>query len=375
MRSSTLRSAAVALLFIVLTIAMTWPQAASMGTRVYDADDPLLSIWRISWIAHIVPIDPLNLFNGNIFYPEKRTLAYTDSVLLQGAAGAPLIWSGVSRVTTYNVLLLLSMALSGWAMWRYALYLTADHGAAILAGIIFAFVPFRFDHYHHLELQATIFLPLTLMLLDRAIDSGSKRDAWLTMAAFVAQLYSCIYYSVFLATALIPIGAIRLALATREQRMAFAKAMWLPLLAALIAAAPYAIAYGANRINLGERLDRDVMLYSASLRNYIATPEWNVVHGGPAHDRQAPRDLDRARRHRLHHFARLALAVLRAVARGDLSVSRTARAGARIDPAVSRHRGPGGIRLEPLDARSPATRASGRDHRDGPFPVARVSQP
>jgi len=279
-RSSTLRSAAVALLFIVLTIAMTWPQAASMGTRVYDADDPLLSIWRISWIAHIVPIDPLNLFNGNIFYPEKRTLAYTDSVLLQGAAGAPLIWSGVSRVTTYNVLLLLSMALSGWAMWRYALYLTADHGAAIVAGIIFAFVPFRFDHYHHLELQATIFLPLTLMLLDRTIDSGSKRDAWLTMAAFVAQVYSCIYYSVFLATALIPIGAIRLALATREQRAAFAKAMWLPLLAALIAAAPYAIAYGANRINLGERLDRDVLLYSASLRNYIATPEWNVIHGG-----------------------------------------------------------------------------------------------
>jgi hypothetical protein len=221
-RASTLRSAAVALLFIVLTIAMTWPQAASMGTRVYDADDPLLSIWRISWIAHIVPIDPLNLFNGNIFYPEKRTLAYTDSVLLQGAAGAPLIWSGVSRVTTYNVLLLLSMALSGWAMWRYALYLTADHGAAIVAGIIFAFVPFRFDHYHHLELQATIFLPLTLMQLDRALDSGSKRDVWLTMAAFDAQVYSCFYYTVFLETSLIPIGAIRLAMATREDLVAFA---------------------------------------------------------------------------------------------------------------------------------------------------------
>ena len=136
-----------------------------MGTRVYDSDDPLLSIWRISWIAHILPIDPRKSSTATFSIPEKRTLAYTDSVLLQGAAGAPLIWSGVSRVTTYNVVLLLSIALSGWAMWRYALHLTGETGPPIVAGIIFAFVPYRFDHYHHLELQATIFLPLTLLLL------------------------------------------------------------------------------------------------------------------------------------------------------------------------------------------------------------------
>src|SRR5215211_2395986 len=128
-----------------MTIMMTWPQAMHLGTQVYNADDPLLSIWRVSWIAHILPLNPLDVFNGNIFYPEKRTLAYTDAVLLQGFAGAPLIWLGVSRITTYNVLLLLSMALSGWAMWRYALHLTGNFSAAILAGIVFAFVPFRFD--------------------------------------------------------------------------------------------------------------------------------------------------------------------------------------------------------------------------------------
>ncbi len=162
-------AAAVAVLFIALTIAMTWPQVSSLRTRVHNSDDPLLSIWRVSWIAHILPRSPLDIFNGNIFYPEKRTLAYTDAVLLQGAAGAPLIWSGVSQVTTYNVLLLLSIALSGWAMWRYALHLTGHFSAAVLAGIVFAFVPYRFDHYHHLELQATVFLPLTLLYFDRAM--------------------------------------------------------------------------------------------------------------------------------------------------------------------------------------------------------------
>jgi hypothetical protein len=198
-----IRGGAVALVFVALTAAMTWPQAANLSTHVYDSDDPLLSIWRVSWIAHILPIAPADLLNGNIFHPEKRTLAYSDSVLLEGLAGAPLIWSGVSQVTTYNLLLLMSMALSGWAMWRYALYLTGHSEAAMLAGIVFAFVPYRFDHFHHLELQATIFLPLTLLYFERTFDSGSRRDAWLLAASYVAQVYSCIYYSIFLVTVLV----------------------------------------------------------------------------------------------------------------------------------------------------------------------------
>ena len=277
--SARARSLCIALLFVGLTIAMTWPQARHLGTRVHDGDDPLLSIWRVSWIAHIVPTDPLNLFNGNIFHPERRTLAYTDSVLLQGAAGAPLIWAGVSRVTTYNLLLLMSMALSGWAMWRYALHLTDHPSAAILAGIVFAFVPYRFDHYHHLELQATFFLPLTLLHFDRAVTTGSRREAWLTLAMFVGQVYSCIYYSVFLATALIPLAAWRLWTSPSNTRAAVVQAFVPPVFVALIACAPYAIAYSLNRESLGERLDRDVLLYSASLRNYLATPEFNVIHG------------------------------------------------------------------------------------------------
>ena len=273
------RGAAVLLLFVVLTAVMTWPQVAALGTKVYDSDDPLLSIWRISWIAHILPTNPGELLNGNIFHPELRTLAYTDSVLLEGLAAAPLIWLGVSRVTTYNVVLLLSIALSGWAMYRYALYMTGHHWGAVLAGITFAFVPFRFDHLHHLELQATIFLPLTLLYFERALDTTSRRDVWLMAGSFVAQVYSCIYYSVFLATALLPIAAVRIWLLPPEKRIALLRLMAPAALVALAVVAPYGYAYTLNRATLGERLDRDILLYSAIWPNYLATTPENVVHG------------------------------------------------------------------------------------------------
>jgi hypothetical protein len=259
---------------------MTWPQVRHLGTQVYDNDDPLLSIWRISWIAHILPQRPADLFNGNIFHPEPRTLAYSDATLLQGLAGAPLIWAGVSQVTTYNLLLLMSIALSGWAMWCYARHLTGSAAAALLAGIIFAFVPYRFDHYHHLELQAAFFLPLTLLFFERAIASGSRRDAWLMLAAFVGQVYSCIYYAVFLATALVPIAAVRVWLAVPATRTAFLRAAGPAMVVSTIVVLPYLYAYGLNRQTLGDRLDRDVQLYSATWVNYLATTDANLLNGG-----------------------------------------------------------------------------------------------
>src|SRR5262245_34157478 len=123
---------------------MTWPQASRLETHVADSDDPLLSMWRISWIAHALAERPADLFNGNIFYPEPRTLAYTDSVILQGLVAAPLIWSGIPTVKVYNLLLLGSVWLSAAAMWLYARRLTGSATAAFLAGIVFGFVPFRF---------------------------------------------------------------------------------------------------------------------------------------------------------------------------------------------------------------------------------------
>ena len=222
------------LLFVVLSVLMTWPQARLIATHLPDSHDPLLSIWRIAWIAHILPTAPADLMNGNIFYPEPRTLAYTDSVLLQGLAAAPLIWAGLTPMVTYTLLILASIALSGWTMFLYARHLTNRVSAALLAGIVFAFVPFRFDHLQHLELQATMFLPLALLWVDRALETGSRRNVWLAVAAVVGGLVVL----------------------------------------------PYLAVYVLNRSSLGDRTSSDVLAYSATLWNYLSTPNHNVVHGG-----------------------------------------------------------------------------------------------
>ena len=293
----------ILLLFAVLTIAMTWPQAWRLGTHVGDSDDPLLSIWRLSWIAHSIGTAPSQWMDGNIFHPERRTLAYTDAVPLQGVVASLFILSGASPVTVYNLLLLGSIALSGAAAWLLARRFTGSGHAAVLAGIVFAFVPFRFDHYMHLELHATVFVPLALWWLDRAIASGSWRDVAGFAGCVVLQTFSGVYYTVFLVTALAIALPLRVGDVSREQRRPLLLRLAVLAVAAAVLVAPYMLIYVNNRDVVGERDLKEVLLYSATWQNYFATTESNFLHGWWSHT------LGRGERRLFPGFVAIALAL------------------------------------------------------------------
>ena len=112
----------VGLGFTVLTIVLTYPQTLYLTSHVPGHFDSLFSVWRLAWVAHQIVADPLRLFDANIFFPERTTLAYSDAMLLPGVALAPLAWLGVSPVAIYNFAVLASFVCSATAAaalgWR-----------------------------------------------------------------------------------------------------------------------------------------------------------------------------------------------------------------------------------------------------------------
>ena len=179
--------------FAVLTAVMTYPQVRLMTDGVsLNQGDPLFSTWRLAWVAHQLPRDPLNLFNANIFYPERGTLALSDAMLVPALMAAPLLWAGVPKLVVYNIMLLSGFALSGAAMFLLVRSLTGRSGAALIAGFTFAFLPFRDMHYAHLELQIAQWMPLCLWALHRTVTHGRIRDGLLTGLFLALQcLSSC----------------------------------------------------------------------------------------------------------------------------------------------------------------------------------------
>ena len=267
-------------LFAALTVVMTYPQVHGMGTHVAVNDgDPLFSVWRLAWVAHQLPRDPLNLFNANIFHPEPLTLALSDSMLVPALMTAPLLWLGVSQLVAYNLVFLASFALSGAAMFLLVRSLTGHSGAAVVAGFIFAFLPYRYMHYPHLELQVSQWMPLCLWALHRTIRSGRVRDGLLTGLFLALQALSSLYYGIFLATFMVPVAAALLI----GQRASSIKASIRSLAAGGVLAAvlivPVILPYLAVRHNVGERTVEEITFYSATAQNYLAAHPQNVVFG------------------------------------------------------------------------------------------------
>jgi len=101
-------------LFLVLTLFMTYPLILNMGSGIKDKGDPLLSSWIMAWNVHkITSLDIQNIFNGNIFYPNKKTIAYSEFLLTQSLISLPALLASKNPIFAQNFVILFSFLTSG----------------------------------------------------------------------------------------------------------------------------------------------------------------------------------------------------------------------------------------------------------------------
>jgi hypothetical protein len=139
-------------IFVLAAVLHTWPLAARPGwwSRIDNADTAL-NAWAIAWVGMAIVRAPTALFEGNIFYPEPRTLAFSEIMLPQALLGAPLTWAGTDPILVYNLLAMAGFALSGFAMAWLVSRWTGDRAAGIVAGLAYAFNAHTLVRFSHLQ--------------------------------------------------------------------------------------------------------------------------------------------------------------------------------------------------------------------------------
>ncbi len=273
------RFARIVALFALLAVVMTWPQALRLANSAEDHQDVYFNMWRFGWAAHALTTAPSRFFDGNIFYPERRTLTLSDAMPIESVLAAPMLWAGLPPVLVHNVMLLGGIVLSAAGIFVLAQSLTGSTGAAIAAGIIFGFAPYRFDHYMHMELQWTVWVPWAFWAALRAIDTGRVRYG-VAAGVFVALQFLCsIYYGVFLATLLGLTGLLLLAGLRGQQFSKGLAALAMGGVLSIALAAPYGSVYFATRDRVGERSPNEIAMFSAHGHSYTAATPGNFLYG------------------------------------------------------------------------------------------------
>lgn len=247
----------------------TWPLASAPGTwgRVDNADTAL-NAWIVAWVGMTFPRDPLHLFDANIFYPEPRTLAFSEVMLPQALMGAPLTWAGTDPVLVYNLLVMAGFALSGLAMAWVVSRWTGDRLAGIVAGLAYAFNAHTLVRFGHLQALHVQYLPLALLCLDRLLEAPRPRWVLLLAGACVVQALTSNYLLVMTALAMVAASLVRPE-AWKPRRLAALGAAGLVSAAAL---APFLYPYWRAHRDQGlVRTFEDVAMYSATWSDWLST--------------------------------------------------------------------------------------------------------
>ena len=276
-----LRRVCIAALFTLLTVVMTWPMARVLGSRSVEHHDVFFNVWRLAWVQHALAT-PSTLFDGNQFYPEQQVLAYSDAMLVEGLIAAPLFAAGLRPLLVHNLMLLGALAASGVGMFTLARHLSRSTGAAIVAGLVFAFAPYRFGHIMHMELQWTMWIPWAFWAMERTLDTGRLRFGLLTGAFLALQIGSSIYYGIFLAILLTVAGAVQLVRAAPSQRLKTIGVFAAGALVAASVAVPYSKPYREATGRVGLRSIPEILMHSAKPSDYLRVSEGNFLYG-PAH--------------------------------------------------------------------------------------------
>jgi hypothetical protein len=198
-RYRVLRSPAfICALYGLLALVSTHPLWRHLTTAVpSDIGDPLLNTWILAWDGHALLSDPAHLFDANIFFPLKDTLAYSEHLLGTALPMLPILLVSGEPVLAYNVAFLMSFMLSGFSLYLLALRYTEDRLAAFLAGLAFAFAPYHLSLIGHLSLLTVQWLPLTLLYLDTFMSTVSRRSLALFAFFFICQATTSWHLAVF----------------------------------------------------------------------------------------------------------------------------------------------------------------------------------
>jgi hypothetical protein len=189
---------------LVITLFFFWPLIMHVGTYS-EGGDAMFNAWTLARDQHCILREGCPSYvNGNIYFPHKDTMLYSETQLSAGFLSLPLYFIDQNPIFSYNVMTILSFLLAGWFMYLLVKRLSKGNEVmSIFAGLIFEFAPNKMSSISHLQNLSILYLPLIFLLMLNYIDS--KRKKWLVPLFIVLtlQFYASWYQMVFVLLAVV----------------------------------------------------------------------------------------------------------------------------------------------------------------------------
>ncbi len=272
-------------------ILEVWQDRIAPGTG-----DSLFNLWVLKWSAHQIrlglPDGWSGFWNANIYWPTPGTLALSDHLLgpalqlVLFETVVPHVPNAPNAIAGYNALFFSSFVLTGLAVCWVVRRSGVSWTAAVLAGAMYAFSPFRISQLNHLQILLAQWIPLTLWFWDRLLAKRTGRRAALFLAFYLLNVSGGSYLAYMIHIPMLVMLINRAVIHGRSLRLSLLSARSLRVLipAGLIAATALAAVFLpyvriGRELHLARSAD-EVGLYGATTLSWLS-PARNALWFGP----------------------------------------------------------------------------------------------
>jgi hypothetical protein len=265
------------------TMVFFWPLVTHL-TTYSEGGDAMFNAWTLARDHHcLLRQDCPTYADGNIYFPNKDSMLYSETQLSAGLVSLPLHFIDPNPILAYNVMTIISFFLAGWFMYLLAKRLSKGNELfSILAGLIFMLAPHRLSGLSHLQNLSIFCLPLAVLFILKFFETPKKRFLG---GLFVTLLY--LFFASWYQMVFGLIGICTLLAAARIVKMINWQTLWRVLAVTLIAAAmtlPLALQYTrfSKQNSAGFKIGEQVY-YSSSVADYFL-PNSGTLLGGFFYD-------------------------------------------------------------------------------------------
>ncbi len=260
-----------AALYAVLTIAFAYPLSVRPGETVFgDNPDTHFYLWTLSWDAHAFVHQPFSIFDANIYYPNRLTLAYSENQIGSAIFAAPILWLTGNPVLAVNLVALLGCVLCGVGAYVLARRIGLGAPAATVCGLAFAFAPARFVRTGQAYLGTMQWIPFAMASLHMYFDRGDRSGLRWAAAFFTLEALTSGHGAVFLTVTALAFVLYRILFGEPIAPLRWVRDLGVPGALLLLPSVLLYIPYWRVQVDMGLR--RSLVDWAPTPQSFLSAP-------------------------------------------------------------------------------------------------------
>lgn len=188
------------LLIIAVALYSVWPFVVNIGGVAVDDYDGLLLVWVYNQNIQKIPWNLVQIFQGNIFYPFKNTMAFADLNMISSVLSYVPVKILKEPTVILSTSTILGQILTMLVVYFWFFDVTKNRWSSTLGAILLGLSQIRFHYIGHLQMWNMQYWLISAWIMWRFVKNEKAWQLYVSLIFLALQFWESVlpvYFALF----------------------------------------------------------------------------------------------------------------------------------------------------------------------------------